>query len=250
MVERVTVRTGQRSQMYSQRSRISSALSHTRFVLCLSIVLAFASCGEKGDSTTPVKPDLASPPPIAAPPATVLIAVKSVDMDGKPLANMQPIATKTPNAFDVPLATGELTGADGASSLRVPSDTYLYVRAWDPAKRWFANNYYDVLPGSDAPREALVVTMLPGATLDVEVMGNDGAPVVSQPIGMMMSHPVYGPWWPSETHTDEQGRAQFGPVPPGKYAITIEARDHRHVDLAEQTLLPGKTTHAGPVTLR
>ncbi|NUM54651.1 MAG: hypothetical protein HUU46_13485 [Candidatus Hydrogenedentes bacterium] len=176
--------------------------------------------------------------------------VRVVDMDGRPVANMLPIATKQANAFDTPVAQGELTGTDGSGVLHVPSDQYVYVRAWDPAKQWFANNYYDVLPGNQAPDEALIVTMLPGATLDVEVMNADGAPVGAQPVGMMMSHPVHGPWWPSETSTDEQGRAKFGPIPPGRYAITIETRDHKSVDLVEQVLLPGKTTHAGPVTLR
>jgi len=171
-------------------------------------------------------------------------------MDGKPVANMLPIATAQPNAFDTPVAKGELTGADGAGSLRVPSDRYLYVRAWDPAKRQFANNYYDVLPGSSPPDEVLQITMLPGAMFEVEVLATDGAPLSEQPVGMMMGHPVHGPWWPAETQTDVQGAAVFGPVPPGRYTIVIETRDHRHVDLPEQTLMPGKTAHAGPVTLR
>ena len=180
----------------------------------------------------------------------VLIRVKVVDMDGKPVANMLPIATRQANAFDVPVAKGDLSGADGAGSLNVPSDQYLFVRAWDPIKQIFANNYYDVLPGNGPPIEELKVTMLPGASLEVDILGPDGVPVVSQSIGMMMSHPVHGPWWPSETQTDEHGRARFGPVPPGKYAITFESRDHRHVDVPEQTLLPGRTTSVGPVRLQ
>ncbi|MCC6153114.1 MAG: carboxypeptidase regulatory-like domain-containing protein [Candidatus Hydrogenedentes bacterium] len=180
----------------------------------------------------------------------VSIRIKVVDMNGKPVANMLPIATTKANAFDVPVAKGELTGDDGAGVVDVPADQYLYVRAWDPIKQIFANNYYDVLPGSAAPSEELQVTMLVGASLDVDVMSADGAPVANQPVGMMMSHPVHGPWWPAETQTDANGRARFGPVPPGKYLITIETRDHKKVDLPEQTLMPGETSSLGPVKLQ
>lgn len=180
----------------------------------------------------------------------VSIRIKVVDMNGKPVANMLPIATTKANAFDVPVAKGELTGEDGAGVVDVPADQYLYVRAWDPIKQIFANNYYDVLPGSAAPKEELQVTMLSGASLDVDVMSADGAPVANQPVGMMMSHPVHGPWWPAETQADANGRARFGPVPPGKYLITIETRDHKKVDLPEQTLMPGETVSLGPVKLQ
>ncbi len=189
-------------------------------------------------------------PPAAAPTNAVPIRIKVVDMNGKPVANMVPIATAKANAFDVPVAKGDLTGDDGAGVVNVPADQYLYVRAWDPIKQIFANNYYDVLPGSAAPTEELQVTMLAGASLDVDVMRADGTPIANQPVGMMMSHPVHGPWWPAETQADANGRARFGPIPPGKYVITIETRDHLKVDVPEQTLMPGQTVSLGPVKLQ
>ncbi|MBM3289272.1 MAG: carboxypeptidase regulatory-like domain-containing protein [Candidatus Hydrogenedentes bacterium] len=230
------------SKIQNPKSKILRTVSAAVCALCVM------SCSDS--VSTPAAVPIAQPHVPAAPPRDVPVRVHVVDMDGAPVANMAPIATERANAFDTPVAKGELTGADGSSSLRVPGDQYLYVRAWDPAKRMFANNYYDVLPGNAPPGDVLSITMLPGAQFDVEILGADGAPVASQPVGMMMSHPVHGPWWPAETTTDEQGRARFASVPPGKYAITIETRDHRHVDLPEQTLLPGKSTDAGPVTLR
>lgn len=166
------------------------------------------------------------------------------------MPNMLPIATRQPNAFDMPVVKGDFSGTDGITTLEVPGNEYLYVRAWDPAKRMFANNYYDVLPGNASPSEILQITMLKGAMLKTDIMGPDGSPIANQPIGMMMRHPVHGPWWPSEAQTDEQGRAQFGPLPPGRYGITVESRDHLHVELPEQTLLPGQTITIGPLTLR
>ena len=224
--------------------------------IALAACLGLQSCSDKDSADVNLKPvselnlSGTQKEQTAGPVNTVPIRIKVVDMNGKPVANMLPIATKKANAFDVPLAKGELTGDDGAGLVNVPADQYLYVRAWDPIKQIFANNYYDVLPGRAAPIEDLQVTMLLGASLDVDVMSADGAPIVSQPVGMMMSHPVHGPWWPAETQTDSNGRARFGPVPPGKYLITIETRDHKKVELPEQTLMPGQTASLGPVKLQ
>lgn len=176
--------------------------------------------------------------------------MKVVDMEGKPTAGILPIATKQPNAFDAPVAKGELTGADGQTSIVIPSDQWLYVRAWDPAKKLFANNFYEVLPGETLSSEQLQIVMLPAATLELEVMADDGGIVAGQPIGMMMSHPTRGPWWPSETTTDAEGKARFESIPPGEYSITIELRDGRHTDLPATMLLPAKATNLGPVILR
>lgn len=217
-------------------------------VLTLVMVTVGAvSCTKRDVASNPAPQ---SAPNRDAPSATVIIRMKVVDMSGNPVPNMVPVATSQPNAFDSPVATGDPTATDGSGTLSVPGNQYLYVRAWDPAKRMFANNYYDVLPGSETPKEVLRITMLESATLDVEVLDADGRPISLQPIGMMMSHPLHGPWWPTETQTDDQGRARFSPLPPGKYLITIETRDHRHVDLPELTLPPGKSESAGPVTVR
>mgnify|MGYP003471764731 FL=1 len=224
--------------------------------IALAACLGFQSCSEKDTASGNLKPlsQLDLPATKYAKPATpsnaVAIRIKVVDMNGKPVASMLPIATTKANAFDVPVAKGELTGDDGAGVVNVPADQYLYVRAWDPIKQIFANNYYDVRPGNAAPAEELQVTMLSGASLDMDVMSADGSPIANQPVGMMMSHPVHGPWWPAETQADANGRARFGPVPPGKYLITIETRDHKKVELPEQTLMPGQAASLAPVKVQ
>ncbi len=216
--------------------------------------VVFDSCTKEKDapeqskpSTTPPTTQAATPPPSAK---TVVAHMKVVDMEGNPVANMLPIATKRPNAFDTPIAKGGMTGVNGLGTLTLPSDLWLFVRAWDPAKKLFANNYYDVLPGEAPPAEELKIVMLPGSSLETEVVGADGSAVGNQFVGLMMSHPTRGPWWPAETETDAVGRARFDSLPPGQYTLTIETRDGRQVDVPATMFLPGKPTRLGPVILR
>ncbi|MDZ4860078.1 MAG: carboxypeptidase-like regulatory domain-containing protein [Candidatus Hydrogenedentes bacterium] len=226
--------------------RTVSVLLNTLFLTLLT-----AGCSND-DSPTQVS----TPAPSVAPaaqhtsPKTAVARMVVVDMEGNPVAGMLPIATKQPNAFDAPVAKGEITGANGQTSIVIPIDQRLYIRAWDPTKKVFANNFYEVLPGEGFPAEQLRIVMLPAATLEMEVMAGDGGTIADQPVGMMMSHPSRGPWWPSETTTDADGRARFEFVPPGEYAITLESRDGRHTDLPTTVLLPGQPTRLGPVILK
>ncbi|MCX5757789.1 MAG: hypothetical protein NTU83_04655 [Candidatus Hydrogenedentes bacterium] len=63
-----------------------------------------------------------------------------MDLEGKPVRGMIPIATREANAFDEPLVRGEPTKEDGSSVFVIPSDQRLFLRMWDPALRHFANN--------------------------------------------------------------------------------------------------------------
>jgi len=243
------------------------------FIAALCFIGAGVGCSPAKDEAPAVEPakpiasETPAPPPVAATPEpapapmptpeapgsaskTVLARIVVVDMEGNPVPNMIPIATKRPNAFDAPVAQGEVTGADGAGVLSIPTNQWLYVRAWDPAKRLFANNYYDVLPGEGPPAEEMRIMMLPAATLEVEVMTSDGGVAANQFVGMMMSHPTRGPWWPAETETDSVGRARFDSLPPGEYVLTIETRDGSQVDIPATMFLPGKPTRIGQVTVR
>ncbi len=179
-----------------------------------------------------------------------LARVTVVDLDGNPLPNMLPIATKKPNAFDKPIATGQPTGADGRGYVTVPTDDWVYVRAWDPTNRMFANNYFDVLPGKAETTEEMQVVMVPGAFLTAELVDGHGAPFADTQVGMMMSHPTRGPWWPAESKTNLAGKVVFGPVPAGKYQITLETAAGQQIELPEVSLPPGGSADIGPVSLQ
>ena len=143
-------------------------------IIALCAVIG-AACSP-APTSAPVTPQPASqnatpqPPaqpvaPAAANDKTTLARVRVVNMDGQPLPNMMPIAAKQPNAFEKPIAQGALTDADGKGVVVIPQDEWLYVRAWDPTRRVFANNFFDVLPGNATQTDEMVITMVPGASL-------------------------------------------------------------------------------------
>ncbi len=181
---------------------------------------------------------------------TALARVFVRDMDGNPLPNMLPIASTEPNAFNKPIATGQPTGADGRGYVTIPTDQWLYVRAWDPTNRMFANNYYDVLPGKAETTDVMEIVMVPGASLSAVVVDRSGVPVADSPVGMMMAHPTRGPWWPAESHTDEYGRVLFESVPAGKYQVTLEIPGGQQIDLPEVALPPGGNADLGPLAVQ
>lgn len=226
----------------------------------IALLIACAACSSKDEPTpTPPKP-VSTPQPDPARAGgvpskaddmkQVALTLRVVDGEGNPVPNVLPIATRQANAFDKPVAQGLLTGPDGFATINVPADQWLFVRAWDPAKKLFANNYYDVLPGEKPPQKPLDIVMYPAATLRVVLLGPDGAPLADQFVGMMLSHPSRGAWWPAETKTDTTGVAVFSNVPPGKYGITIESRSGSKIDVAETTLMPRQTIDLGTLTLR
>lgn len=238
--------------------RINSALVSVRGLYIVLAVLVAAGCGVNdaepaGDTPTATPPEASASSPVeqtASSDDTALARVLVIDMNGNPMANMVPIATTQPNAFTKPIATGQPTGADGRGYVTIPTDQWLYVRAWDPTKRMFANNYFDVLPGKAETTDVMEIVMVPGASLSAVVVDRSGVPIADSPIGMMMAHPTRGPWWPAESRTDEHGRVVFESVPAGKYQVTLEIPGGQHIELPEVALPPSGSADLGPLALQ
>lgn len=205
-------------------------------------VLGFAGCGQAPDAP----PAHEASGVLEAPPAGAETAgeagaeaetpasrapvgvVRIVDLDGVPLQQMAAIATATPNAFEEPLARGVLSGPDGESRLRLPGRDKVYVRAWDPLLRYFANNYYEVAPDPGVGVYEMTVTMVPGAILEGEFYLPEGDPAAHRPISLMLVHPSEGPWWPADSETDASGHVRFEYVPAGEFDIFLRV-DERYV---------------------
>lgn len=202
----------------------------------------------------PVPPPAPAPPivkPEPPPPTTDVRAhVNVVDMAGRPLQSMMPIATLQPNAFDAPLARGDLTGSDGRGMVVIPADKRVCIRAWDPELRVFANNYHEVPPGPASDTEPMTITMLPGASLRAQVLAPGTQPVARKTVEIMLSHPTLGPWWPARTDTDDEGNAHFVSLPPGLYTVKIKSADVGEIELANIKLEPGNETDLGLIVLQ
>lgn len=177
------------------------------------------------------------------------VRVRVVNLEGRPLAGMIPIATETPNAFDAPVSEGRPTGEDGRSRLALDPSRWLYVRAWDPALRFFANNYFDIPPGPSPVQDELEIVMVEGAVLRVQLLAWDGRPAADENVGLMMFHPDKGPWWPGETDTDKEGNAVFARVPAGKFLLTMKALYSGRIELPAVYLPPGGEVNLGTVQL-
>jgi hypothetical protein len=224
------------------------AAYNTRRTAMVIAVLVLSGCGDR-QAAAPAPP---SPQSTAstAPGSTTLARIHVIDLNGNPLANMVPIASAQPNAFDGPVAQGGMTGPDGMSTLVIPSDKWLYLRAWDPARRIFANNFFEALPG-EAPRTGVLdVVMAPGCALEAELRGPDGAPVANENVGIMMFHPARGAWWPDEADTDAKGRVRFPCVPPGRFVIKLKTARGLQIDVSETPLPPSGLTDLGVVVLQ
>ncbi|MBX7255290.1 MAG: hypothetical protein K1Y02_02920 [Candidatus Hydrogenedentes bacterium] len=201
------------------------------------------------ESQAPTQQSPVSPVP-AASSQTTLARVRVVDMEGRPLVNMMPIASKEPNAFGKPIAQGALTDVDGRGVVSIPAEQWLYVRAWDPTRRVFANNYFDVLPGNANQTEEMVITMVPGASLSMELVTPEGRPVAEENVGVMLFHPTRGPWWPDEADSDKEGRVVFPSLPPGKFTVKLKTISGLTLDLPEVVLPPNGKTDLGEVALQ
>ncbi|MEA3366404.1 MAG: hypothetical protein U9Q79_12255 [Candidatus Hydrogenedentes bacterium] len=224
------------------------------FLLALTVLPAFSGCGDHE------QPPVEKEPPSAAEGGAVSPEVKTkkfttapvmvVDLTGRPLSDMLPIATEQPNAFEKPVRQGELTGADGRSVLMLPRDVHLYVRAWDPAMRMFPNNFYEVLPATGDSTDTMTITMAEGATLAMTLLDGAQEPAANENVGLMMFHAVHGAWWPAEGDTDGAGRVVFERVPPGEYTIKVKAIESGKLEIGGVNLPPGGETDLGPVTLQ
>ena len=176
--------------------------------------------------------------------------VRVVDLRGRPLEGMVPIATKKPNAFDKPVAWGKPTDARGRGEIVLASDSALCLRAWDPEGNLFTNNYFDIPAGRRTAEKRLEIVMVEGAVLTVQLVDPDGRPAALENVGLMMFHPTKGPWWPGEGDTDGEGRVSFSPVPAGQYVIKMKAIRSGTIELPGVMIRPGETVDLGKVALQ
>mgnify|MGYP003735406325 CR=1 FL=1 len=210
-----------------------------------------AGCGRSGSVPEPEDASAeARPANTAAPVSGVYAAVTVVDLEGQPLAGMTPIATTNANAFDAPVAVGHATDDAGKSALVLPRDVRVYVRAWDPDRRYFANNYYDIPPAVGDRTEDMHFSMVQGASLEVRFVTPDGTSVANTNVGLMMLHPAKGPWWPDECDTDGSGAAVFASVPAGRFTCRFKAAGAGEVEIADVELDVGGHTNLGQVVVR
>lgn len=218
--------------------------------LMLAFVLALSLAGCGGCGSKP-KPSPTPPPqPPAANGAMVTANIVAVDLDGHPLAGMVPIASTRPNAFEAPVAHGEPTKADGSGSVSIPAAEHLYLRAWDPELKRFANNFYDILPGTEMDPAPLKVMMVSGARLTAQLLNPDGKPAAKASVDLKMSHPTQGPWWPARAEANDAGIVEFQCVPAGRYNVRIETAETKKADLAGVELPPGGAKDLGQVSLQ
>lgn len=234
-------------------------------MLCLVALALLPACrpssppepppaSEPSEPTEPLAPaddvDHADPPAQAAvPEGTVVAQVRAVDLDGAPVAGIIPIAAAQANAFDPPAAEGPPTDADGRSALAIPTHSWMYVRGWDPERKRFANNIYDIPPGEGVIADELTLIMVDAATLEMTLYDAEGVAVADEAVGLMMLHPERGPWWPAESHTDAAGVARFPNVPPGAYQLRIKAAESGMIELPKVILLPNTVKDLGAVGL-
>ena len=183
-------------------------------------------------------------------PGHVTASVLVETLSGTPLSGMIPIVTSQPNAFDKPIASGAPSDASGRSSIRFPVDQKVALRAWDPSLLYFPNNFYDVLPGSGAIKDTLVVKMVKSASLEATLIGTDGTPLKNENAGIMLFHPVHGPWWPAEADCDENGTVTFYKIPPGSYVILLKVASGPEIELPESYIAPDTLTSLGAIQLQ
>lgn len=180
----------------------------------------------------------------------VMAQVEVVDLRGQPLPGMTPIATTTSNAFDKPAVVGQPTDLSGRGELRLPAHLRLYVRAWDPNRGWFANNYFDVPPGRATHTPLMRIEMVRSASLDAVLLGPDNAPASNTNVGLMMFHPTKGAWWPDEADTDANGVVHFPALPAGTYTLKLKALGVGTLDIPSVELPPGGKADLGVVVLQ
>lgn len=228
-------------------------------LLCLCIVACTAcSCRDREQSSPappksiPVEAPQTAPPTEAVPEDSGFLTAKMrvVSLSGTPLQGMAPVATLQPNAFDKPIATGALTDANGMGEIRFPSTQKVALRAWDPQLRFFPNNFLDVLPSNGVINETLEITMVQAGILFAVLKLPDGQPAAGENAGLMMFHPVYGPWWPAESNTNAQGEVVFESVPPGKFVLRLKIASGPSIEVGETYIAPGEPTSLGTILLQ
>jgi len=237
-----------------------------RLLLPLLVLFGGCQCERVEDASDPGTPVAEAPAPMPVEEATDLSAdegapdpaepgfievyLSAVDLDGGPIPGVVPIVTQQPNAFDRPVAMGAPTDENGHARLRAPRGVHLYLRAWDHDQRYFAINYFDLLPGEGDRTDRLEVRMAQSAELTATVLDADGRPVALEPLRLMLTHPTAGPWWPAETVTTPDGIAKWKSVPPGSYTATFQSESGLQLEHPALTLPPGGATSLGTLTLQ
>ncbi|MCC6142405.1 MAG: hypothetical protein IT368_01235 [Candidatus Hydrogenedentes bacterium] len=208
-----------------------------------------ATVQEDRPPTPPIPPPALLPDPEVGP-NSVRATVRVIDLDGRPVPGMAPIATVDASAFQRPLATGPLTGPDGRTTFAFPGDQHVFIRAWDPNMKYFANNFYEALPEEGALDEVLDIVMVQGARLEVLLYGPDSQPLANQPVQIMLIHPTQGPWWPARAKTDPIGLAVFETVPAGEFTVEFHVEPGLHTELSGIALRPGGVKDLGKLLLQ
>ncbi|MCL4217428.1 MAG: hypothetical protein KJ052_10560, partial [Candidatus Hydrogenedentes bacterium] len=209
-----------------------------------------AQPGETSPPTSPAEQPEAQEQPEASPGSPVQAEVTVVDLKGQPLANILPIATANPNAWDNPIATGGPTDSEGKTRIVVPVGEWLCLRAWDPSLRYFANNYYEILPVLGDHIEPMTIIMAQSASFELRLLRADGQPAANETVRLVLFHPSQGPWWPAESTSDAEGKVRFDAVPPGQFLMRLEATGGGQIDIPDVTLPPGSSVKMGDVTLQ
>lgn len=210
-----------------------------------SVSLFLSGCG----SPESVEQAELVPSPIPLEPVVPVlptIEVLAVDIEGNPIPGMIAIGTLKANAFDRPVVQGPSTGLDGASTLAQPEHFPLFVRAWDPTFRYFANNYFTL---SESPFEdmTLTVTMVAGSALACTIVGPDGVPLGDAETVLLLIHPERGPWWTARARTDATGWIGFMGIPSGIYDVALRT-EVGVVEVLNITLQPKGQCELGIVT--
>lgn len=195
--------------------------------------------GENSSSPPDLKSEITSP--------WVIGKITIVDSTGKPLEKMAGIATEKPNAFDEPIARGNLSGPDGISTIHIPRNKGVFIRAWDPILHYFPNNYFEIPPTDADYLEDMQVLMLEASSIEFQLFDKDDQPVQNQSVGLMMFHPKLGPWWPCDGHTDETGTVQFKPVPAGMYNLRLKTESGMILEIKEIKIPPASSINLGKI---
>ena len=218
-----------------------------RLACLLATVLS--GCGTEGPAA-PGEPPSDSATAPAPSSSTIAARLVVVDLEGHPLPNMIPIATRGSNACDPPVATGAPTDGAGRGAVALPRGARLFARAWDPELRWFANNFYEIFEGVGDTTQEMRVIMARGASLDGVVLAPDGGPMpIGAEVRLVLAHPVHGPWWPDRAATGENGAVHFPSLPAGKYPAVFEVVGVGRVETPPIELPPGGNASIGSVTL-
>lgn len=220
----------------------------------LLAVLLLTGCGGQPDAPKAV---VAPPPEPVAETATtapeeneIISQIVVQDLAGNPLPDLGAIAALAPNAFEVPVAQSSRTDAKGEAWIALPAGEKLYVRGWDPDMKYFANNFYDILPGDGTTTDTLVLTMVEGSSAIAFVTDANGVPLANTEVRAMLSHPAQGPWWPARGTTDANGQLTLSPLPPGMFNVAISTETAGSVDLPAAKLPPGETVVLDTIVLR